>query len=292
LEATTHAANILWKKETGCIVLGDLTLPVLLPSAAQDPYLHQALMGRTKYCRVLWRNVNGERRWLVPLMQTGVAPVKHAVAAGAVVGLDIGSQFPALADGLGALQATEHGDGVGLGFGGLSFPTAQASNDPCGLGKGACVVRVLLLFRLVLQGRQYALQDLNLVRVENVSGFDGTVSIEGQGQLQGEHCGLNGQAGPLGQPFRCFHLAGLKVQSLLIQGSEQWFDVPALPVPGDALQGILKAHDMVRGQQPPVYGRFMAHHTAWQFLDVNNAQLSTQSAALRSCPSRRRDAES
>jgi hypothetical protein len=90
LEATTHAANILWKKETGCVVLGDLTLSALLPSTAQDPYLHQALMGRTKYCRVLWRNVNGERRWLVSLMQTGVAPAQHAVAAGAVVGLDIG----------------------------------------------------------------------------------------------------------------------------------------------------------------------------------------------------------
>jgi lambda repressor-like predicted transcriptional regulator len=90
LEATTHAANIIWKKETGCVVLGDLTLPVLLPSAAQDPYLHQALMGRTKYCRVLWRNVNGKRRWWVQLMQEGVAPVKREQACGEIVGLDIG----------------------------------------------------------------------------------------------------------------------------------------------------------------------------------------------------------
>jgi hypothetical protein len=90
LEATTNAANIIGKKETGCVVLGDLTLPVLLPSAAQDPYLHQALTSKTKYCRVLWRNVNGERRWFVQLLQTDLAPAKHAVAAGAVVGLDIG----------------------------------------------------------------------------------------------------------------------------------------------------------------------------------------------------------
>jgi hypothetical protein len=53
LEATTNAANIIWKKETGCVVLGNLTLPVLLPSAAQDPYVHQALASKTKYCRVL-----------------------------------------------------------------------------------------------------------------------------------------------------------------------------------------------------------------------------------------------
>ncbi len=90
LEATTNAANIIWKPETGCIEFGDLTLPALLPSKTQDPYLHQALTGRTKYCRVLWSNVNGARRWFVQLMQEGVAPAKHAIAEGQVVGLDIG----------------------------------------------------------------------------------------------------------------------------------------------------------------------------------------------------------
>lgn len=39
LEATTNAANIIWKPETGCIEFGDLTLPALLPSKTQDPYL-------------------------------------------------------------------------------------------------------------------------------------------------------------------------------------------------------------------------------------------------------------
>jgi len=90
LEATTNAANIIWKAETGCIEFGDLTLPAKLPSVEQDPYLHQALASRTKYCRVLWRNVNGERRWFVQLMQEGIAPAKHEVAEGSIVGLDIG----------------------------------------------------------------------------------------------------------------------------------------------------------------------------------------------------------
>lgn len=90
LEATTNTANIIWKRETGCVTFGDLTLPALLPTQQQDPYMHQALTGRTKYCRVLWRNVNGHRRWFVQLMQEGLAPVKHFVAEGAVVGLDIG----------------------------------------------------------------------------------------------------------------------------------------------------------------------------------------------------------
>jgi len=90
LEATTNAANIIWKAETGCIEFGDLTLPAKLPTKEQDPYIDQALANRTKYCRVLWRNVNGVRRWFVQLMQEGLAPAKHAVSAGSVVGLDIG----------------------------------------------------------------------------------------------------------------------------------------------------------------------------------------------------------
>lgn len=90
LEATTNAANIIWKPETGCVEFGDLTLPALLPSQVQDPYLHEALTGRKKYCRVMWRNVNGQRRWFVQLMQEGAAPAKYVVADGAVVGLDIG----------------------------------------------------------------------------------------------------------------------------------------------------------------------------------------------------------
>jgi hypothetical protein len=90
LEATTNAANIIWKPETGCVLFGDLTLAALLPSKLQDSYLHQALAHKTKYCRVLWRNVNGARRWCVQLMQEGIAPAKHAIAEGAFVGLDIG----------------------------------------------------------------------------------------------------------------------------------------------------------------------------------------------------------
>lgn len=90
LEATTNAANIIWKPKTGCVEFGKLTLPALLPSLAQDPYLHQALTSKTKYGRILWRNVNGVRRWYLQLMQEGIAPVKHAQATGEIVGLDIG----------------------------------------------------------------------------------------------------------------------------------------------------------------------------------------------------------
>lgn len=104
LEATTNAANIIWKSEAGCVEFGSLTLPAKLPSKEQDPYMHQALERRTKYCRVLWRNVNGTRRWYVQLMQEGIAPKKHEVPNGAIVGLDIGpSTIAVVGDGSASL---------------------------------------------------------------------------------------------------------------------------------------------------------------------------------------------
>ena len=96
-------------------------------------------------------------------------------------------------------------------------------------------MRVFLLLRFPLQCRQYALQDVDFICLEDVGGFNGAASVAGQGQLKGEHRCLKGQTGQLGQPRRRFNLAGLKVQALLLQGSEQLFDVPALPVPVDAL---------------------------------------------------------
>ena len=90
LEARTNAASIMWKPETGCVEFGDITLPALLPSQPQDPYLHQSLTGETKYCRALWRYANGPRRWFVPLMHEGVALVKQEQACVEIVGLVIG----------------------------------------------------------------------------------------------------------------------------------------------------------------------------------------------------------
>ena len=90
LEATTNAANIIWKRDAGYVEFGDLTIPALLPSEKRDPYLHQALACRTKYCRILWRNIKGKRRWFAQLMQEGIPPAKHESAHGKIVGLDVG----------------------------------------------------------------------------------------------------------------------------------------------------------------------------------------------------------
>lgn len=168
------------------------------------------------------------------------------------------SQFPALADGLDTLQTAEHGDGAGLGFGRISFPSAQTGDDPCGLGYRAWTMRVLLLFRLSLQGRQYSLQDLNLFRVEHVGGSGGAVR---QGQLHGARRSLDGQTGQLRQAFPRFDLAGFNIQPLLLQGPEQW----------SAVAGVSALH--CRQRYPA---------TPWL------QQHSTRSVPVHSCPSRKR----
>lgn len=61
-----------------------------MPPAGRDPWLSEALTARTKYARVLWRNIKGKRRWFVQLMQEGLSPLKYESPDKQKVGLDIG----------------------------------------------------------------------------------------------------------------------------------------------------------------------------------------------------------
>ena len=64
-----------------------------LPPHGKDPWLEQALhVGepRTKYARIVWRVIQGERRWFVQLAQEGLAPQKYRTTDGAIVGTDVG----------------------------------------------------------------------------------------------------------------------------------------------------------------------------------------------------------
>ncbi|WP_341318703.1 hypothetical protein WN982_27250 [Paraburkholderia sp. IMGN_8] len=70
-------------------------IPVSLPDLRKDEWLAAALQFRTKYCRVVWKTLNGKLHWFVQLVQDGKAPVKasvlHRIAPeGTVGGIDIG----------------------------------------------------------------------------------------------------------------------------------------------------------------------------------------------------------
>ena len=98
MEGKSNAAGPRWHPDTGTVSWGrGFVMPVALPTKTQDPYLHACLASKTKYCRVVWRNVVGERRWYVQLVQQGVAPAKYEfLTSGQVVGLDIGPSTVAI----------------------------------------------------------------------------------------------------------------------------------------------------------------------------------------------------
>ena len=89
LEGKSAGSSISWNTGAGCLEWGDLRLPALTPPDGRDTWLEQALKARTKYARIVWRTIQGRRRWFVQLAQEGQAPLKYQ-AGDAVVGLDIG----------------------------------------------------------------------------------------------------------------------------------------------------------------------------------------------------------
>jgi len=62
----------------------------MMPPRGRDAWLEQALQARTKFARIVWRMVKGQRRWFVQLAQEGLAALKYQTVEGAVVGLDVG----------------------------------------------------------------------------------------------------------------------------------------------------------------------------------------------------------
>jgi len=66
-----------------------LALPLMLDPKDKRGWQAEALSARTKYVRVLRREINGRDRWFCQLVQEGEAPRTHRTVEG-VVGLDIG----------------------------------------------------------------------------------------------------------------------------------------------------------------------------------------------------------
>ncbi len=91
IEAKTNSSGIRWKAGTSSVEWNKLFFPALLAPADSDPWQEEALSRRTKFCRIVWRSLNGTRRWYLQLLQEGLSPAKagHSIGTG-IVGLDIG----------------------------------------------------------------------------------------------------------------------------------------------------------------------------------------------------------
>ena len=90
LQGKSADSGIYWNPHTGCLEWGALRLRAKRPHLRKDPWLERALARRTKFARVVWRQVKGKRRWFVQLAQEGVSPQKYHTVKDATVGLDVG----------------------------------------------------------------------------------------------------------------------------------------------------------------------------------------------------------
>ena len=90
LEGKAAGCGLRQKPELGCLEWYAMVLQAILPPEGKDPHLAEALTHRSKYARIVWRVINGKRRWLVQLVQEGLAPKKYQTHEGAIVGLDVG----------------------------------------------------------------------------------------------------------------------------------------------------------------------------------------------------------
>ena len=77
LQGKSADSGIYWNRNTGCLEWGALRLRAKLPPLRKDPWLERALARRTKFARIVWRQVKGRRRWFVQLAQEGLSPQKY-----------------------------------------------------------------------------------------------------------------------------------------------------------------------------------------------------------------------
>lgn len=98
IEGKSNAAGPRWHADTATVSWGKgFVMPVRMATKSQDPYLHECLQAKTKYCRIVWRMEGDKRRWFVQLVQDGVAPAKYEFhCSGQVVGLDLGPSTVAI----------------------------------------------------------------------------------------------------------------------------------------------------------------------------------------------------
>jgi len=90
LEGKSAGSGLCWNAGAGCLQWGAMRLAAMLPPDGRDAWLEQGLKARTKFARIVWRMVKGQRRWFAQLAQEGLAPLKYETVEGGLVGLDVG----------------------------------------------------------------------------------------------------------------------------------------------------------------------------------------------------------
>lgn len=96
LEGKNNDGMLRWNADARVVqVERGWAIPAKAFDMRKDEWLAAALQHETKYCRLVWRTVHGDKRWFVQLVQEGQSPLKASVLnrlalADTVGGLDIG----------------------------------------------------------------------------------------------------------------------------------------------------------------------------------------------------------
>lgn len=96
VEGKNNAGMLQWRRDEQVVqVEKGWRIPAIVPNLKKNEWLADALQAETKYCRIVWRKLNGVKRWYVQLVQEGLVPLKAKLLEslapeGSEGGLDLG----------------------------------------------------------------------------------------------------------------------------------------------------------------------------------------------------------
>src|SRR6266702_4750728 len=161
---------------------------------------------------------------------------------------------PSCSESLEARQAIVEGNRSWRFMGGVSAPSAELGDSPCGPGESFFAMRIFLKLGLALQVFVDRVEHFDFFGRESKACWKHLATIAGLNELDDDGCRFGGDGHQLHKPIGGFKLAVLDLQALGFHRTEELLDDPALLVPGDDLPGIGDAADWMGGQQEPMDG--------------------------------------
>src|SRR6266446_7591922 len=163
-------------------------------------------------------------------------------------------ESPSASESLETLQAIVEGNRSWRFMGGISAPSAELGDDPCGPGESFFAMRIFLKLGFALQVFVDRVEHFDFFGRESKACRKHLATIAGLNKLNDDGCRFGSDGHQLHKPIGGFKLTVLDLQALSFHGTEELLDDPALLVPGDDLPGVGDAADWMGGEQEPMDG--------------------------------------
>ena len=179
-------------------------------------------------------------------------------------------------DGVELYEALQDDDGSWLSV--VSGPTAEAGEDPSGVGERACWVWIFLSLGFAFEDCRDGFDGGLILGIDGVLERAAGGSVAFSDEL--EHADGGDQAGgdELFEGPAFGEAQGLDVEALGLEGPEQLLDDPALAVEGDDAAGVGEIGDVAGGPQAPVGGGLTGRRRRLHGLDQIEADGGRQGA--------------